>query len=302
MAWTELEKLWERSLKPVKTSGADNGNFTKEVAALYALGIGMEETLHFLYNTKPDLAAFKHWIDHKKKPEEKISQEEDALSADDLNFWHENGFVVLKAAVSRADCEATQQAIWEFLNMNADDKSTWYKNHPEKKGLMLTFTDHTCLQRNRQSTAIKKAFEQLYQSTDIYKSIDKVSFNPPETGNFSFMGDRLHWDVSLKQPTLFALQGLLYLTDCGASDGAFHCVPGFHNKIGDWLAQLPAGANARNIAQSLAPVAVPGLAGDFVIWHEALPHCATPNHGNFPRMVQYLKYLPVNHTPHSEWI
>jgi ectoine hydroxylase-related dioxygenase (phytanoyl-CoA dioxygenase family) len=46
-----------------------------------------------------------------------------------------------------------------------------------------------------------------------------------------------------------------------------------------------------------------GNAGDFVIWHQALPHCATPNTSNLPRMVQYLTYLPIeNQDEIGEWI
>jgi ectoine hydroxylase-related dioxygenase (phytanoyl-CoA dioxygenase family) len=168
---------------------------------------------------------------------------------------------------------------------------------------MLNLINHPHLDRNRQSPKIKKAYEQLYNSTNIYKRIDKVSFNPPETPDFRFAGDGLHWDVSLQQPIPMGLQGLLYLTDCAPGDGAFHCVPGFHNSIEQWLSQLTPEQNPRGIVkQALQAVAVPGNAGDFVIWHQALPHCATPNHGATPRIVQYLTYWPVDYVEQKEWI
>ena len=37
---------------------------------------------------------------------------------------------------------------------------------------------------------------------------------------------------------------------------------------------------------------IPGAAGDMVIWHDALPHGATPNRGERPRIVQYLNLYP----------
>ena len=52
----------------------------------------------------------------------------------------------------------------------------------------------------------------------------------------------------------------------------------------------------------LKPEPVPGNAGDFVIWHQALPHCATPNHGQTPRMVQYLTFVPEAPEAPREWI
>jgi ectoine hydroxylase-related dioxygenase (phytanoyl-CoA dioxygenase family) len=117
------------------------------------------------------------------------------------------------------------------------------------------------------------------------------------------MGSKLHWDVSLKPPIPFELQGLLYLTDCGLDDGAFHCVPGFHHKIETWLHDLEEGENPREKAlKTLQPIPILGNAGDFIIWQKALPHCATPNYGQSPRMVQYLTYLPNDYNPSAEWI
>jgi len=65
---------------------------------------------------------------------------------------------------------------------------------------------------------------------------------------------------------------------------------------------LPRGVDPRESALRLlkaAPVAAD--AGDFVIWHQALPHCATPNYGKFPRMVQYLTYLPEADEARRDW-
>ena len=54
--------------------------------------------------------------------------------------------------------------------------------------------------------------------------------------------------------------------------------------------------------ETLKPEAIIGNAGDFIIWHNALPHCATPNKGENPRMVQYLTYLPDDYNTTGEWI
>ena len=168
---------------------------------------------------------------------------------------------------------------------------------------MLNFSDHETLNKNRFSPRIKKAYEQLYNTTNIYKTIDKVSFNPPETNDFTFLGSALHWDTSLKQPIKFGLQGLLYVTDCGVNDGAFHCVAGFHNQINQWLNNLEPNENPRVKAlETLVPKPILGNAGDFIIWDNKLPHCATPNKGKSPRMVQYLTYLPNDFNDSGEWL
>jgi len=300
-----LEKLWKRTLHSATSDAVDAKSWDNEMKALYELGISMEDTLEFLYFEKPDFESFKIWITTKKKDKNTENEDftEDVLSKEDLQFWNENGYIIVKNAISKKDCEETEKAIWEYLKMDPDKKETWYTRHENQKGLMLNFSDHETLNKNRFSPRIKKAYEQLYNSAKIYKTIDKVSFNPPETEEFSFLGSPLHWDTSLKQPIQFGLQGLLYLTDCDSNDGAFHCVPGFHNEINHWLNNLETNENPRDKAiKTLQPKAITGNAGDFIIWNNALPHCATPNKGKKPRMVQYLTYLPDDYNASGEWI
>lgn len=306
-----LYNFWERiSAQPLKKSGTaeDTEAWRKEVSVLYTLGLGMEETIRFLYFNNPSYEEFKNWVGKtgRRTTLADLScngpEIENVLTTKDLDFWKQNGYVVLRNVIPKQQCIDTQKAIWEFLDMNKNDPSSWYRAHEEKRGLMLMLTHHPTLDANRESLKIRKAYEQLYASTKIYKTIDKVSFNPPETNHFHFMGSKLHWDVSLELPIPFCLQGLLYLTNCGPDDGAFHCVPGFHTKIEGWLKELPPGINPREAALSmLKPIPVSGEAGDFIIWHQALPHCATANRGLIPRMVQYLTYLPQQYEIQKKW-
>jgi hypothetical protein len=304
MPWNVLEQLWKRTVDS-ENADLDQTNWNNEIKTLYQLGIGMEDALQFLYFEKPDYESFKIWVSNRKRDIALETEDltENVLSEQDLEFWNQNGYVVVKNAISKEDCEDTQKAIWEYLKMDPDKKESWYEGHEDLKGLMLNFSDHETLNRNRFSPRVKKAYEQLYKTTKIYKTIDKVSFNPPETANFSFLGSMLHWDMSLKKPLTFGLQGLLYLTDCGPNDGAFHCVPGFHNQIDQWLDEVEPHENPRTKAlQILKAKPITGDAGDFIIWHQALPHCATPNKGEKPRMVQYLTYLPDDYNAAGEWI
>jgi Phytanoyl-CoA dioxygenase (PhyH) len=279
-------------------------SWTLEMEHLYKSGIGLDEALQYLYFERPSVADFEAWVLQKTTKLVIVDQEENVvLSESDLQFFETNGYLVLKNAIPKADSVATQAIIWEFLGMQPNDPASWYTNHPEQRGLMVNFFDHPQLEKNRASARIQKAFEQLYQSEAIYKTIDKVSFNPPVTPSYSFKGSGLHWDVSLQLPIPFRLQGLLYLSDCGPNDGAFHCVPGFHRSIASWMKEVPEGISPRTHAlETLVPVPVCGAAGDMVIWHQALPHCATPNKGVSPRMVQYLTYFGEQYQEPTEWI
>lgn len=301
-----LEALRQHS---VGMGGPASGpDWQRQVRALYRRGISIETALQFLYRQRPNRQVFETWLLESGRPQPAVPDaaaciEDGALSAAQRAFWDRHGYLVLPGVVPRAQCEAACQAIWDFLGASADDPGSWYREHPGKRGMMLDFYDHPALAANRAAPLVRRACEQLYRSTAIYPSIDKVSFNPPEDGGSRFQGSPLHWDASLSLPMPFRLQGLLYLGDCGPLDGAFHCVPGFHARLPDWLARVPAGVHPRDWAlRDLEPVPVPGQAGDVILWHQALPHCATPNRGTLPRMVQYLTYLPDTIDHQAQWI
>jgi hypothetical protein len=287
---------------------ASGPDWQRQVRALYRRGISIETALQFLYRERPSRQAFEAWLmntgrQQRAAPDAAACIEDGALSPAQRAFWDRHGYLVLPGVVPRAQCEAACEAIWDFLGASADDPGSWHREHPGKRGMMLDFYDHPALAANRAAPLVRRACEQLYGSTAIYPSIDKVSFNPPEDGGSRFQGSPLHWDASLSLPMPFRLQGLLYLGDCGPHDGAFHCVPGFHRRLPEWLAQVPAGVHPRDWAlRDLEPVPVPGQAGDFILWHQALPHCATPNRGKVPRLVQYLTYLPDTIDHQVQWI
>ncbi|RYY63217.1 MAG: phytanoyl-CoA dioxygenase [Chitinophagaceae bacterium] len=292
-----LTRLWNGAME-----GGGSNRWDNDLRAVSALGLGMQELLQYLYQRRPGLPEFLLWAEQHRSSTEAPPVEEDTLGPADLAHWQEHGYVLIRKAVTGSEHRAAARAIWEFLDASPDDPASWYRPHDAKSGMMLTLTQHPALRAVRASARIRRAYEQLYGSTAIYPVVDKVSFNPPERAHYSFMGSRLHWDTSLALPIPGRLQGLLYLTDTGADDGAFHCVPGFHHRIGDWLAALPAGTEPREAAPALlASIPIEGAAGDFIIWHSALPHCASPNRGNTPRLVQYLTYLPDGFEDHRPW-
>jgi ectoine hydroxylase-related dioxygenase (phytanoyl-CoA dioxygenase family) len=104
-------------------------------------------------------------------------------------------------------------------------------------------------------------------------------------------------------PIGFGVQGILYLTDTAADQGAFNCIPGFQHKVEGWLKGLPPGADPR--AQDLSefgPAPIAGRAGDLIIWHQELPHGSSPNRAKVPRMAQYLKMMPSQWEQNPAWM
>ncbi len=300
MNQASLQALWEHSRQQLSASGEE---WSSQLQAIYACGKGLEETLRHLHYERPSLDSFLNWMKGNSNASAQAGTVSDVLCAEDLAFFEEQGYLVFRGAVDREACAEARASILKHLGANEDEPDSWYCSQEDREGLMVQLYHHPVLESNRRSPRIRRAFEQLYATTAIQAVVDKVSFNPPQTSSYAFRGSPLHWDVSLAQPVPFKLQGLLYLSDCAAFGGAFHCVPGFHKELGRWMDSLPEDVHPREEAiRSLQPIAIPGAAGDLVVWHQALPHCATPNHSPHPRFVQYITYDPDGYRAQEVWI
>lgn len=317
-----LKRFWKKIM--LKRSGEfDEEQWKNEwqldKTLLSVLGLGLEQTLQYVFQYAPVFEEFERWIvniagiptgEQVDKFNSIFDEMPDmgkplpsALSAEELAFWEENGYLILKNAVPKEDCQATVDVICDFLNIKLDDTNTWYGDHNARQGIMVQLFQHPLLQKNRQTARIRMAYEQLWKRSDVWVTTDRVGFNPPETETWKFPGPDLHWDCSLELPIPFNLQGLLYLADTAPNQGAFTLVPGFHNRISAWLHSLPNGTNPRTEnLHMLGSLPIAAQAGDFIIWHQALPHGSSPNTSSKPRFVQYINYQPADFTAQKKWM
>ncbi|WP_215398252.1 phytanoyl-CoA dioxygenase family protein [Rheinheimera oceanensis] len=217
------------------------------------------------------------------------------LSEQQLAFWQQHGYLVVPAVLTPEQCEQSRQAIWQYLQASPEQPDSWYQHQAQSEKIMLPLFRHPALDANRQVPLIRQVFQQLWQRTDLVMSTDRVSFNPPQTANWTFPGPDMHWDMPLRAPVSFATQGLIYLTDTTEQQGAFCCVPGFHLQIDNWInAQNKTELEMQQQDWSAWPVkAIAAKAGDLIIWHQALPHGASVNRAAKPRMVQYVNAYPL---------
>ena len=325
-----LQRLWQKIQLRKRgvpfTEPANEWHLDKTLLDL--CGIGLEPGLRALYQndhqsafvayiqqiaklTAADIAGINQQlgaISHGLMPSVTVPEVEDlnstevedsnpaaVLSESQLNFWQNEGYLVIPQVLTAEQCAATRDFIWQQLGANEQDPTTWYQPHDFMQKIMLQLFRHPQLDANRQVPKIRQVFEQLWQRTDLVMTTDRVSFNPPETPTWHFPGPDMHWDMPLQLPVKFATQGLIYLTDTGEEQGAFCCVPGFHLKIEEWLLEQ----NKPDIELQqqdwyrwqVKPIAA--KAGDLIIWHHALPHGASPNRGTLPRMVQYINFYPM---------
>jgi hypothetical protein len=292
-----------------------------------AIGLGFEQVLQYLMQMAPSFEAFECWIvattggvapervarlngavsGAAPSPEtqrwlDAIEANEPVLSADDLRFWDEHGYVVVHDAVPEESRAAAAQAVWDYVGGMPDDPESWYRQR-RSHGIMLQYFQHPAFEANRRAPRLHKAFAQLWGTADLWTTTDRVGFNVPERPGWRFPGPDLHWDVSLQTPIPFGTQGIVYLTDTEAEQGAFTLVPGFHNEAERWLASLPADANPRvQDLHALGSQPIAGRAGDLIIWHHALPHGSRPNRACRPRLVQYINMRPILVDVQNNWI
>jgi len=319
-----LKRLWSRYLAHrLSAAPPDEGNneWAADNTLISGLNLGLQETLRYLYVADPSFEQFEQWILDRNAgtieparierinaalrgdaaQAKRAAQAPGPLSEEDLVFWRENGYVVVHDAVPAEGCASAVKAICEFLRMDLNNPNTWY-NGPQGHSIWVPLLRHPAIQANRASDRIHQAFQQIWGRTDLWMTVDQCGMNPPEHPGWMFPGPFMHWDTSLALPIPFDVQGILYLTDTAADQGAFTCVPGFHRKIESWLKSLPEGVDPReqNLA-ALGEVPIAGKAGDLIIWQKALPHGSRPNRAQAPRFVQYLAMRPADFQTNPKW-
>jgi hypothetical protein len=215
-----------------------------------------------------------------------------------LRGWDEDGYVVVPAVITPDEVRALADVVWASVGADPDEPATWrLTDH----GIMVQLFQHPALTPARTSARLLKAFAQIWGTADLWTSLDRVSFNPPVRLGVDFPGPRLHWDISLVPPVTFQVQGMIYLTDTTAEQGAFEAVPGFHRRIDAWLASLGEGVDPRRVDLSAGARRIAANAGDAIIWHSALPHGASPNTGDRPRLAQYVTQYPASLRAAERW-
>lgn len=301
--------------------GAPDGSADLDFALLAGLGLGLLETLQYLHRERPTLDALEAWVLDRNDgglDEARIDrlgralagesvgpevglEEVPGLTEDELRQWEEQGYVILRGAVSKDQARAAELAVYEYLGMDPEQPESWYGGR-QGHTIWVSMLRHRAFWANRRSPRIAKAFSQLWGRDDLWVNVDQGGLNPPERPGWPFPGPRLHWDTTVAKPLFFGVQGILYLADVADDQGAFVCIPGFHKRLGPWLDGLSPGQEARKLILDYEAKPIAASAGDMVIWHHHLPHGASPNRASRPRVAQYMTLCPTRWTHHKHWL
>ncbi|MEZ5666652.1 MAG: phytanoyl-CoA dioxygenase family protein [Alphaproteobacteria bacterium] len=223
------------------------------------------------------------------------------LTADDLRFWDDNGYVVVREAAPPANVQAVIDAIYEFTGFSPDRPEEWNRPAARRNGMeelngagMVEMYHHPAMWANRQLPRIHGAFADIWDTEALWVTIDRVNFNPPQPDGGRFAGF-IHWDIDTSvEPLPFDVQGVLALTDVAEGGGGFQCVPGMPRLFPEWVKSQPPDRDPnRPDMAGLTVRAVPLRAGDLLIWNSQLAHGVAPNRSSRPRMAQYIAMSPA---------
>ena len=203
----------------------------------------------------------------------------------------ENGYVVVDGVVPTSLCDAVIEAVASFLGVDPYAASTWGVAHGHG---IVPLHHHPALWDVRQHPTVHALFAELYGSRALWSSVDRASFKPP-AGDEAVRVSKLHWDADPRQPRETAgYQGLVYLTDTDADQGAFCCAPEIYADLPDWLE-----AHRDSVSDALAEATpnatrVGGKAGSLLVWSRLMPHSSARNESSLPRWVQYVTMSPAS--------
>ncbi|MCW3845701.1 phytanoyl-CoA dioxygenase family protein [Sphingomonas sp. LB-2] len=289
---------------------------------LDALGLGIGQAMA-QFGTRPDwesfaawitqmlgepdrqaIARYHAWLDGAPPPAETaerlaaINAAPPVLDAADLAHWDEHGYVVLRGAATPEQASEAAALLHGLVGATPDDPESWYGR--DVNSIMVEHFQAPVLTAIHARERIHKAYAQLYGTADLWLQIDRMSFNPPVRARAPGLGQRLHWDASLVTPIPLFIQGILYLTDTSPDQGALELVPGFHRRMESWLADL-GDIDPRSVDLGAEAITVGANAGDMILWHQALPHGASPNRAARPRLAHYLTMYSPEILPQADW-
>ncbi|RKN70150.1 phytanoyl-CoA dioxygenase family protein [Paenibacillus ginsengarvi] len=229
------------------------------------------------------------------------------ISPDKREFFHTNGYVLVKGVVPKSDCDKLIDTIWEFTGYSPEDPETWYRPaagtdalwKSQKEGMLPLF-HHQTMWDNRQHPDVYRAFAELLEEEKLWVSIDRVNMKPPRRDDISsFNTGFIHWDTDTSKltfplPRPPRVQGVLYLADTADNQGGFQCVPSLYRDFENWIKTQPADRNPTKpdiTGHEIVPIA--GEAGDLLIWDVLLAHGNGQNYTAKPRFAQYITMFPA---------
>ena len=223
------------------------------------------------------------------------------LTEEDWAFWKHNGYVVIRNAVPKEQCDRLATFLWEFEEKDPADPSTWYtppRAEMQMKELtntgMVEVYNHQYLWDNRQYPKVHAAFADIWGTEKLWVTIDRANLNLPIRPGHDYKAF-IHWDYD-PETKPENVQGVLALADQDDENmGGFQCIPELFRNYDTWKLTQPADRNRfQPDTTGFEPVKVKMKAGDLLIFNSMLAHGIRANRsGNKVRLAQYISMMPA---------
>tara|TARA_B110000438_G_scaffold290305_1_gene325866 strand:- start:924 stop:1892 length:969 start_codon:yes stop_codon:yes gene_type:complete len=235
------------------------------------------------------------------------------LNETQWNFWRENGYVVIKNAISREQANNTASFLWEFEEKSPNKPESWYhapRAEMQMKELagtgMVEVYNHQYLWTNRQSQKVYDAFVDVWGTEKLWVTIDRANLNFPIKKGFEYKGF-IHWDYD-PETKPENVQGVIALSDqIDPNMGGFQCIPWLYQNYDSWKTTQPEKRNRfqpdiKGLEDKIEKVSM--HAGDLLIFNSLLAHGIRPNQSKDKvRIAQYISMMPAEEQNESlkEW-
>jgi Phytanoyl-CoA dioxygenase (PhyH) len=213
------------------------------------------------------------------------------FTADHRLQLQKRGFTRVESVIPKELTSRVLDSLTDVSSIDFNDHSTWY-NLPDVYPGIIPSHHHQSQWDIRQHPRLFQVFSELWGSTDLWVSMDRIAFVPPMRAHEP-VNCTLHWDMDPR--TEFIWQAMVYLTDAPTKRAPFTAAPDVFQNLMAWWARHPELTDFSEADFSNEEsVMVPGNAGDLIIWDSRLPHGPGPNRNQLPRVMQAVTMFPAS--------
>jgi ectoine hydroxylase-related dioxygenase (phytanoyl-CoA dioxygenase family) len=234
------------------------------------------------------------------------------LTDEQLAEFDEQGFVIIKGALSAEEAEAYRQSIVSMMPSNLEIPPVWHAADGRIKPMagpnVQTF-DTPELLPLMTNEKLYRAACQLLGSTALRVMDGSIGITIRNDYHADQpLSQTLHLDASVPtsadeftfEQRELQVGGCYYLTDVEPNGGGIHVVPGAH-KIVEAEARA-VGGGGRHLhhdwkqIKHLESIELTGRAGDFAMLHHLMPHGASHNRNPTARVAYFVRWVREDQT------
>lgn len=236
---------------------------------------------------------------------------EPILSDSEIDQFWEQGYVVIKGAISREESDFYRQIILDMIPRDLSMPKAWNVNagrikpyHEDGNGTYETPELLPLLINPKlYAAAVQLLGSHKLRSSDGSLGVTLRNDSGPTLSQSLHLDASVPSDVSNFLFTLEELQvgGCYYFGDVEPGGGGIHVVPGGHKLVEEQARGKQNGRQLHNAWKKIEgfpeTVEVTGESGDFAMLHHLMPHAASNNRHSVPRVAQFTRFMREDH-PH----